>query len=62
MRESEELIAAARDLSCRIIEETYNSRYHDWNSVKTNLRDEVSKMMYEKTKRNPMILPVIMEI
>lgn len=62
VRESEELIAAARDLSCRIIEETYNSRYHDWNSVKTNLRDEVSKMMYEKTKRNPMILPVIMEI
>ena len=44
------------------IEETYNSRYHDWNSVKTNLRDEVSKMMYEKTKRNPMILPVIMEV
>lgn len=62
VRESEELIAAARDLSCRIIEETYNSRYHDWNSVKTNLRDEVSKMMYEKTKRNPMILPVIMEV
>lgn len=62
VRESEELIASARDLSCRIIEETYNSRYHDWNSVKTNLRDEVSKMMYEKTKRNPMILPVIMEV
>lgn len=62
VRESEELIASARDLSCRIIEETYNSSYHDWNTVKTTLRDEVSHMMYEKTKRNPMILPVIMEI
>lgn len=62
VRESEELIASASDLSCRIIEETYNSSYHDWNTVKTTLRDEVSHMMYEKTKRNPMILPVIMEI
>lgn len=62
VRESEELIASARNLSCRIIEETYNSSYHDWNTVKTTLRDEVSHMMYEKTKRNPMILPVIMEI
>ncbi len=62
VRESEELIASARDLSCKIIEETYSSRYHDWNTIKTNLRDEVSHMMYEKTKRNPMILPIIMEI
>lgn len=62
VRESEELITAARDLSCKIIEETYSSRYHDWNTIKTNLRDEISHMMYEKTKRNPMILPIIMEI
>lgn len=62
VRESEELINSARDLACRVIDETYNSRYHDWNTVKTNLRDEISHMMYEKTKRNPMILPIIMEI
>ena len=62
VRESEELINSARDLACRVISETYNSRYHDWNSVKTSLRDEISHMMYEKTKRNPMILPIIMEI
>lgn len=62
VRESEELINSARDLACRVIDETYNSRYHDWNSVKTSLKEEVSRMMYEKTKRNPMILPIIMEI
>lgn len=62
VRESEELISSARDLACRVISETYSSRYHDWNSVKTSLRDEVSRMMYEKTKRNPMILPIIMEV
>lgn len=62
VRESEELINSARDLACRVIDETYSSRHHDWNTVKTNLRDEISHMMYEKTKRSPMILPIIMEI
>lgn len=62
VRESEELINSARELACHVIDETYNSKYHDWNSVKTSLRDEISKMMYDKTKRNPMILPIIMEI
>ena len=62
VRESEELINSARDLACRVIDETYNSRYHDWNSVKTSLKEEISHMMYEKTKRNPMILPIIMEV
>lgn len=62
VRESEELINSARELACHVIDETYNSKYHDWNIVKTSLRDEISKMMYDKTKRNPMILPIIMEI
>lgn len=62
VRESEELINSARDLSCRVIEESYSSRYHDWNTVKTSLRDEISKMMYERTKRKPMVLPIIMEV
>ncbi len=62
VRESEELINSARELACHVIDETYNSKYHDWNTVKTSLRDEISKMMYDKTKRNPMILPIIMEI
>lgn len=62
VRESEELINSARKLACHVIDETYNSKYHDWNTVKTSLRDEISKMMYDKTKRNPMILPIIMEI
>ena len=62
VRENEELMNAARELACRVIEETYDSRYHDWNTVKMRLRDEISRLMYEKTKRSPMILPVLMEI
>ena len=36
--------------------------YFDWNSIKASLRDEISHLMYERTKRSPMILPVIMEV
>ncbi len=62
VRENEELMNSARNLACRVIDEIYDSNYHDWNSVKTRLRDEISRMMYEKTKRSPMILPILMEI
>lgn len=62
VKENEALMNSARDLACRVIDESYDSKYHDWNSVKTKLRDELSKMMYDKTKRSPMILPILMEI
>ena len=35
---------------------------HDWTLKKTMIRDAVHDYVYEKTKRNPMILPVIMEV
>lgn len=62
VKDNEDLMNAARDLACRVIDEQYDNRYHDWNSVKTKLRDEISRFMYEKTKRSPMILPIFMEI
>ena len=62
VKDNEELMNAARDLARRVIDEQYDSRYNDWNSVKTKIRDEVSRLMYEKTKRSPMILPIFMEI
>ena len=62
VKDNEELMNAARDLACRVIDEQYDSKYHDWNSVKTKVRDEISRLMYEKTKRSPMILPIFMEI
>ena len=62
VKENEALMNSARDLACRVIDECYDSKYNDWNSVKTKLRDEISRMMYDKTKRSPMILPILMEI
>lgn len=62
VRENEELMKSAKNLACKIIDENYSVKYRDWNTVKLNLRDGLVKLMYEKTKRRPMVLPIFMEI
>ena len=62
VKESEELINAAREVAVKAIENQTEGGYFDWNSIKASLRDEISHLMYERTKRSPMILPVIMEV
>ncbi len=62
VKENEELMQSAKELAYEVISDVYDSNYHDWNSVKTKLRDELSRLMYDKTKRSPMILPILMEI
>ena len=62
VKESEELINAAREVAVEAIEAQTDDGYFDWNSIKASLRDEISHLMYERTKRSPMILPVIMEV
>lgn len=62
VKESEELINAAREVAVEAIEAQTDGGYFYWNSIKASLRDEISHLMYERTKRSPMILPVIMEV
>ena len=62
VKESEELINAAREVAVEAIEAQTDGGYFDWNSIKASLRDEISHLMYERTKRSPMILPVMMEV
>ena len=62
VKENEALMKSARELASKVIDDSYDKKYRDWNSVKTRLRDEISKLMYEKTKRSPMVLPILMEI
>ncbi|MCD7797447.1 MAG: ribonuclease J [Clostridiales bacterium] len=63
VKENEALMKSAKELSAKIIENGYNSeKFKDWNSIKTKLRDEISYLMYEKTKRKPMVVPILMEI
>lgn len=62
VKESEELMEEATESACKAIEYCYLHNIKDWNSIKLRVRDNVSKYIYEQTKRSPMILPIIMEI
>jgi len=62
VKENEELIAQARKIAEKSLENCYYSNISDINAIKGKLRDAVSHFVYEQTKRSPMILPVIMEV
>ena len=63
VRESEELIDDAREVArCAIENCLENKKSHDWNAIKLAVRDEISRFVYERTKRSPMILTIIMEV
>lgn len=62
VRENEEMMEAARDILRKSLESCLSDGVKDWNSIKSGLRDSLSDYIYMKTKRNPMILPIIEEI
>ena len=62
VRESESLMDEARDIVRNILLECEEKNISDWATLKSNVRDELRSYLYEKTKRKPMILPIIMEI
>lgn len=62
VRESEELIDEAKKLLNNTLEQCSIHDLREWNSLKTKLKDSLSDYIYSKTKRSPMILPIIMEI
>jgi ribonuclease J len=62
VRESEGLMDEARDLVRNILLDCEEKKITDWATLKSMVRDELRSYLYEKTKRRPMILPIIMEI
>ncbi|WP_346347669.1 MAG: Ribonuclease J [Thermocaproicibacter melissae] len=62
VRESEPLIEEARNLVTEVLEDCAENQIHDWGTLKTKIKDELSRMLYERTRRSPMVLPIIMEI
>ncbi|MBR5381193.1 MAG: ribonuclease J [Oscillospiraceae bacterium] len=62
VKESEELMGELRERAVAAIEECRDKNISDWVTIKGVLRTRLSDYLYKKTKRNPMILPVIMEI
>ena len=61
VKEAELLMNEAVKVSMRVID-SFPPYSFDVNAMNTKLRDEISRLMYERTKRNPMILPILLEV
>lgn len=62
VRESEELLKEAEEKVREIVEAGLQEKRIEWSEIKQNMRDQISKLLFESTKRRPMIIPVISEI
>lgn len=62
VRESEDLMDQAREIVKTVLRECEEKKITDWATMKSSIRDQLRMYLYEKTKRKPMILPIIMEI
>ncbi len=62
VRESEDLMSQARNVVKRTLEDCERKNISDWATLKSKVRDSLKDFLYENIKRNPMILPIIMEV
>ena len=63
MREAEDMMSSIREVAKEALLSTEESkRKHDWSLKKSNIRDAIHEYVYNQTKRNPMILPILMEV
>ncbi|MEG1568607.1 MAG: ribonuclease J [Oscillospiraceae bacterium] len=62
VREADELIGGARDIVRDVLDKCRGEHVREWGNVKMRVREAVSAYMYRRTKRSPMILPVLMEV
>lgn len=62
VKESEKLINEARDIVRDELEKCMDNNITEWVVIKSSIKNALGKFLYEKTKRRPLILPIIMEI
>ena len=62
VRESEELMEGARTQVEMALDRSLADNMHDWASVKARVRESLSSYIYRRTKRSPMILPILLEV
>ena len=62
VRESEHLMAEARRVATKVLESCAEQELRDWSMMKTKVRDELYRLFHNRTRRNPVILPIIMEV
>ena len=62
VREAESLIDEIKTVAYRALEDCCRNPHCDWATMKARVRDDLSRMLFQKTKRSPMILPIIMDV
>lgn len=62
VRESEELLERSTEIVSEIVDKCMKDYNIEWSSLKLSIREALNQYLYEKTKRRPMILPIIMEV
>ena len=62
VKESEELMEELKEVAMEAIERCQRKRVRDWATIKSAIKNDLGGYLYKTTKRNPMILPVIMEL
>lgn len=62
VRESEELIEEVKVLAKDALVKSVNRRGNNWTSMRNAIKDELKSFLYKKTKRRPMIIPIIVEV
>ena len=62
VRESESLLDEVRKLALGILEDCAEKNVHEWGVIKNRLREEIAKLISQRTRRTPMILPILQEV
>ena len=62
VKEAEELIKELKDIATNELQSCLDNRIIEWYLIKTNIKKAVERYIYDKTKRRPTIIPIIMEI
>ena len=62
VRESEDLMDSIKQISADVVEDCTAASNVNWTTLKTRIKNDVGSFLYSKTKRRPMILPIIMEV
>ena len=62
VRESEDLMDGAKNVIKDVLRDCEDRNIKEWAYLKNNIKENLKEYLYQKTKRNPMILPIIMEV
>ena len=62
VRESEQLMDEARRAVSDALDKCLSGRHTDWNRIKLVIRDAMNDFIWKKTKRKPMVIPIIMDV